>query len=85
MAPTRAAITVTAPNAQFYPSFCGLYAHRSEPILVRLLDDPAVYDKVLPGVSEEQRTQTITEVAKTAEREGWQISNGPYFFTDDRL
>ncbi|MFF5189359.1 hypothetical protein ACFY30_37270 [Streptomyces sp. NPDC000345] len=42
------------PNrSQFCPSFCGLYAHRSGPILVRLLDDPAVYDKILPGISEE--------------------------------
>ncbi|AWE54360.1 hypothetical protein DC008_35050 [Streptomyces nigra] len=44
----------------------------------RLREDP-------PGVFEEQRTQAITEVAKTAEREGRQISNGPYFLTDDRL
>jgi hypothetical protein len=85
-----AAYCVTAhaakPNrSQFYPSFCGLYARRSEPILVRLLDDPAVYNNILPGVSEEQRTQAVTEVAQTAEREGWQINDGPYFFADDRL
>ena len=54
-------------------------------MLVRLLDDASVYDNILPGISEEQRTQAVTEVAQTAEREGWQINDGPYFFADNRL
>jgi hypothetical protein len=74
------------PNgSQYYPSFCGLYARRSEPILIRLLDDASVYDDVLPGLSKEQRTQAVVEVAKAARQEGWRINNRPYFFSDDRL
>lgn len=74
------------PNgSQFYPSFCGLYARRAEPMLIRLLDDASVYENLLPSFSEEQRTQAVAEVSRAARQEGWQINNRPYFFSDDRL
>ncbi|MEU6071952.1 ATP-binding protein [Streptomyces sp. NPDC047082] len=58
-------------TSQFYPNFAGYYAPRIEPVLQRLLTDPAMRHALLPDTELATVHETVNDICRLAHRLGF--------------